>query len=501
MINLLRDLRQQVSSSGQNRIDDLLSAVVENAADAAAFVQQHPADGRHKPSIGEERGEANINANAGSFADLDPPDEILRTEEAEAAGFIQYSSKAPSLQDMLVQDVSNQVKENAWGPQGDDNKEEDKRPTVPREGHDSHLAPPLHTSQANFYLDDEILETDPIVNPLEMPQFEIASRLVVVYMENVHNSFPLLSKKAFFSCFYQYYTSLQRGIPCSMDRKWQAVLNLVFAIGAMYSHLTLADWRADERDYQLYHSRACLLSLEDSWWVSHPSFPHMQITALLSFYYLSIGHINRSWTLIGVAIRSGIALGMHIPNEGRHADTTEHEIMSGIWWALYALEQHVSALTERPSLAIGDLCSIPHPFPLFPEDIEGSIIEPRLGEREKGFLPSRATVSPGVVDLSARQDRYPHVTSSRPAKYGSYLHSVVSLGEITQGALALYSAKTASGPWDFVQRMIAQRNNELDSWASFFRKASTSSMGQVSLGISVDVSKTLLTSCIKVQRF
>lgn len=41
-----------------------------------------------------------------------------------------------------------------------------------------------------------------MIDPLDMPPFETADRLVRVYMENVHNSFPFLQKKAFLGCFY-----------------------------------------------------------------------------------------------------------------------------------------------------------------------------------------------------------------------------------------------------------------------------------------------------------
>jgi len=83
----------------------------------------------------------------------------------------------------------------------------------------------------------------------------------------------------------------------------------VFAIGTVYNHLTQAEWQADDRDHLLYHARAWMLSLQDPWAFSNPDLAHMQITGellelfilcmhsspagLLSFYYLSIGHINR----------------------------------------------------------------------------------------------------------------------------------------------------------------------------------------------------------------
>ena len=53
---------------------------------------------------------------------------------------------------------------------------------------------------------------------------------------------------------------------------------MVFAIGAVYSHLSSADWRADERDHTVYYARAVALGLHDPWWFSHPDLPQMQLT-------------------------------------------------------------------------------------------------------------------------------------------------------------------------------------------------------------------------------
>lgn len=52
----------------------------------------------------------------------------------------------------------------------------------------------------------------------------------------------------------------------------------MFAIGAVYSRLTIIERQADPRDDLVYHSRAWALSLKHPWWFSHADLPHMQIT-------------------------------------------------------------------------------------------------------------------------------------------------------------------------------------------------------------------------------
>lgn len=56
---------------------------------------------------------------------------------------------------------------------------------------------------------------------------------------------------------------------------WRAQLNLIFAIGAKYSHLTDAPWAADKRDHFIYMKRAVnLLELKDTFSIiSGPDVP------------------------------------------------------------------------------------------------------------------------------------------------------------------------------------------------------------------------------------
>ncbi|KAH6620058.1 fungal-specific transcription factor domain-containing protein [Boeremia exigua] len=456
MIALLRDLRPQVSGDRQIRIDDLLAGVLADVADAAAAVGD-PIDKYRGPIGDEERGEADVSAGVGSSGGQDILDEdLMRDEETRAAGFIGKASEIQWLRSLHSVDSSN-TDECFWGTPGDE-EAVDGRLEVHRRRHSNQaMSPLMPSSKVNFYLNDETFESDLLVDPLEMPPFEIAEKLLQAFMQSVQNSFPLLAKKTFVDRFYHYYVSLQRGTPFKVPRTWQATLNLVFAIGAVYSHLTKADWQADDRDHLIYHSRAWLLSLKDPWGFSHPDLPHVQITGLLSFYYLCTGHINRSWILIGSAVRSGFALGLHLRNEDGTTSAPSKETNARIWWAHYSLERLVSTLNGRPSLGMGHLCSVPLPLPLASEEIVESIIESRFGDKGKRPLVSRGTTE---------QSNEYTASSPGPANSGSYLRSIVSLGEITQAALELYSANTVRESWDSIQRTIAHQSDELNAWAA-----------------------------------
>jgi hypothetical protein len=148
-------------------------------------------------------------------------------------------------------------------------------------------------SSYSFWIDSDSVEIDFYVDPYELPPLETAKRLLDCYMNKVHDSFPILPRKTFEDQFRKYFTALQNGNAPRLSPKWQAILNLVFAIGAKYSHLSKASWRADERDHVIYQARARAFGLNETTMTSHSDVPQIQSLGLLSFYWLSIGQVSR----------------------------------------------------------------------------------------------------------------------------------------------------------------------------------------------------------------
>lgn len=79
------------------------------------------------------------------------------------------------------------------------------------------------------------------------------------------------------------YAAKRRGESYSLTQSWQAQLNAVFAIGAVYHNLTITERSGDELDHSIYHSRAWALVLEDRLWFAHSNLPQMQISG--QFFY------------------------------------------------------------------------------------------------------------------------------------------------------------------------------------------------------------------------
>lgn len=469
MVALLRDLRQRVTCEEQARIDTLLTTVTSDIADAASALHR-PLDKPYEAENSEELGEAHISAEVGSSGDLDLVDEdLMLDEQTRASGFIGKASEIQWLR-KLHTEGGNDKEDGPYGPPGHDRESATERLAALRHRQRINPVPLIRTSKANYYLDQEPLETDLIADPMEMPPFDLAERLIMAYMDSCHNSFPFLAKKAVMGEFYRYYAATQRGKPHNPPQKWLATMNLVFAIGAVYSHLTAAEWCVDDRDHLVYYSRACMLGLKDPWWFSHPDLPQMQITGLLSFYYFSIGRVNRAWVLIGLALRFAYALGLHIRNEDRSSGVAKKEILGRIWWAHFAFERFLSVMTGRPSQGVDRSCSVPLPLPISTQDIDESIIESRFGHLVQvsiGLLPRQAPSSHSAVqspDSSVRTDW--SGANVNIANSGTYLRNVVQWCEIAQEAMHLYGTSTVGQSWRYIQQSIASLNEELETWAT-----------------------------------
>lgn len=224
--------------------------VIDDVADAADNIQKSP-EKFEEADREEERGEANVSAEVGSNADLDLVDEdLLRDEQTRATGFVTlkiYSARRASTDFVLYERFIGKASEIQWlrklhtdggndkyagpyGPPGHDSEAVNDRLAALRHRQKMNPSPLMHTSKVSFYLDDEILETDFMVDPFALPPFETAEKLLQAYMESCHNTFPFLAKKVFISQFYH----------CKLSSIYQR--NVSTHILAKHFYIKLADY-------------------------------------------------------------------------------------------------------------------------------------------------------------------------------------------------------------------------------------------------------------------
>jgi hypothetical protein len=135
-----------------------------------------------------------------------------------------------------------------------------------------------HPSETNFYLDDDgirLLNSD---NPFLLPLESLATALSRCYFQTIYVTFPIIASDIE-NQLQVYYHSMKSGHTVMFPQSWYAIINIVFAIGARFSHITNAEWHSDPLDEMVYISRACqLLGLNDAAVVLlAPDLPRVQV--------------------------------------------------------------------------------------------------------------------------------------------------------------------------------------------------------------------------------
>lgn len=240
-------------------------------------------------------GEAFVTASVGSNEDLDFLDEdLMRNRESRETGYMGQNSEVQwlrSVQRQAERANSEDPQGQRYGPPGASLAAIDERSEALHERRQNARPGSMqHITDASFYLDGDDIEVDIAVDPDEIPGPDIAEKLFDCYMGTVHGTFPLMPNN-FEDQFRRYIQSLRYGRPYTIPPPWRATMNLLFAIGAKYSHLTGADWRGDERDHLVYMTRAVqLLGLRDTIsFLAAPSLGRVQaVSDHLHSFFLNV---------------------------------------------------------------------------------------------------------------------------------------------------------------------------------------------------------------------
>ncbi|KAF1849131.1 uncharacterized protein K460DRAFT_280163 [Cucurbitaria berberidis CBS 394.84] len=468
-VSLLRDLSERVGEDDQKKIHDAIEEAEDDLLTHIPLVTEHSLGKRPRDesSRNEEEtaesghygGEAYVTASVGSNEDLDNLNEdLLRTRESRETGYIGQNSEIQWLRSVQRQAESGNTDpvRQRFGPPGASQGAANQRSDALHERRQNATQGSMrYITDATFYLDSDDIEVDIAVDPYEVPDPETAEHLFNCYMRTVHSSFPLLPTN-FEDQFRRYLDSLRLNRPFQIPEKWRAIMNLLFAIAAKYSHLTGAGWRGDTRDHLVYMTRAVhLLGLKNTiMMISGPDLSLVQATGLLSFYFLVIGHVSRAWIVIGTSMRLALALGLHLRNEDRSANGMRKELMQNTWWSLHAIECLVSSITGRPPVIAIEDCTVSLPQSASTERDTNSSSTRRASRIRTDYISPQSPTSSGSS-----------ASGSRAGPQASYFVIHVNMTLISQKVLvSLYSPRTAASSWQSVQTKITGLLAELEEW-------------------------------------
>ncbi|KAI9829405.1 MAG: hypothetical protein M1819_006342 [Sarea resinae] len=487
---LLRDLSIRVGSDDQESIEkalilDTIPDEDEDEEPRASFSKK-----RHKPDDGpgnnDEAQEMEAAAGTvGSNESIDRIDEDFnRTENVRATGYLGKNSEVRWMQ---------RLKENAaYGSSGAEaRRAQDKAESPSATGTDATASwetrasrGDVYLSDATYHLDDMTLSIPDQVEPYELPTRQDADMLLNCYMVHVQFAFPFLGKASFATQYLTYFDSLRSGgSQARPGPKWLAILNLIFAIGAKFSHLIQAEWSGDERDHLIYFTRARLLGMNSDSIFEHPDLQQIQVTGLFALYLLSTNQINHAYNMSGMALRQSVTLGLNLRNEDKSQSEPSREIRSRMWWAVYSVERILGVMTGRPSGISEADCTTPLPVPLdeelFPAseriydhagkpDLYPTIIDPRSAEVA---LPTRSSASHHSQmrrpSSSSGTTHSPQPSRAKLASNALYFISQIQLSMLTQEILdRLYCPVTGAMSWAMVQSNMTEMEIKLEKWES-----------------------------------
>ena len=204
-------------------------------------------------------------------------------------------------------------------------------------------------------------------------------QLVAAYFDRVHINFPVLHRAAFQMQYQRTYGQTMRQEP-----GWTCTLAMVYTLGAQALEPVLATSHQIQQDYLSIVVREGLGRL-----LLTSTLSNVQSLLLLALYQHNAGERNTAWILIGQAVRSAVALGLHRDGENSDFDPFERNIRRTVWWVMHMFEQFISLALGRPSFtdAINVNARIPE------ESYESGIGLP------KGYLEHAVSLSQFIVRI------------------------------------------------------------------------------------------------------
>ncbi|KAL8738417.1 MAG: hypothetical protein Q9181_000788 [Wetmoreana brouardii] len=188
--------------------------------------------------------------------------------------------------------------------------------------------PPQSFSQQN----PQIVSRVPVVRGDDLPDLppkHVADELVYLYRISFHATFPLLDWESFSREYESVYR--QRSLRES-PRVWSALLFAVFACGTLPQHLR------DGQDYSDKSRNLINLSSDDM------TLDHVRTALLTSVFLVELNRKSAGWTWLGIAVRIGQDIGLHIPNAGR--PFIDQVVNRPVWWTVYVCDRYVLDLVH-----------------------------------------------------------------------------------------------------------------------------------------------------------
>lgn len=276
----------------------------------------------------------------------------------------------------------------------------------------------------------------PDVDLKYIPPRSVADNYLRLYLETIHPYFQVVEEKQFTLQYDRFYMT---GLPPEGGALWQAMLNLIFALGSLREKYL--GYQTEDSDDIQFFVRARMLSLEPLNLLQLPERSHVQLTAMFTMYLLASNRINRAWLMIGTSVRYAQNLGLHLSNVDDHVEEFDKELQKRLWHSVLSMENLLCFLTGRPLSVLETTSSV-----ALPTDSDN---------QEQG----RAHLNWGAIQQDVHPEDNDRLETFRK---GILLDRIVA--EILT---ELYSAATVNKIWADIQHSMAELNIKLSTWRAY----------------------------------
>lgn len=296
-----------------------------------------------------------------------------------------------------------------------------------------------------------------------LPPFEIARRLYRAQHAYIGTIFAFVSDAAFEERLERVYSG---GLDPSdqEERLIYCQILLILAFGQMYS---INQWVGKDGPPGFEYFKHALDFLPNVY--EQGSVLFVEVLSYVAYFMQTINRRDAAYTMIGIALRMAISLGLHQEISDQEIDGDAREQRRRVWWSIYSMERLLCVTSGHPlSIQDEDIDLLP-PCPKAGEDsytsstltcytelsrIQGIVGEKIYRKRQKSGPDLSACVQHIMKRLSDWFDQLPEAMRSNPPDSGQppsrevvsmYLHYYHCIN-MTARPILLYAVQRQLAP-------------------------------------------------------
>ena len=194
-----------------------------------------------------------------------------------------------------------------------------------------------------------------------VPDRELSDILVNSYFQNLQPMYPFLHQPSFRATYEELWAKRRRNEKVS--RSWVSVFYLVLAIGCEFASLPPG-----------YENIGSLLYNESKSRVFSRVFisgnlETVQALLLMGHYLQSTMELNQCWSVVGLAARIALGVGLHLDPTDWDMDPIEKELRSRTWYGCLSIDRVLALKYGRPpAIRDDETITVPLPEPFVGDD-------------------------------------------------------------------------------------------------------------------------------------